>query len=312
MKKVGVSILFISICAAIAMAQLPSGTILGAIKDPSGGVVPGATVTARNVSTDQSRTNVAQSDGSYRFDALPVGNYEVQVTAKGFEVAVHTGLTLTVAQQVVANFTLRVGAASQTVMVTTEAPLVNTTSGTLGGLVDEASVTNLPLNGRNYLDLSLLQPGVQIAQNRSAGEAAWISSNGAPVISNYYLLDGTPTRNLYGRNPSSQTATVLGVDSIQEFRMITDAMPAQYGMSMGSQMVVVSKSGTNQFHGDVFEFLRNSALDARNYFDYESSMGVVGLRRLSGISSEPRWEAPSRRTKPFSSPTGKLCTSVSE
>ena len=255
------------LAASLAQAQLPSGTILGTVKDTSGGVVPGASVTAKSTDTGQSRSVSSEQDGSYRFNALPVGNYEVQVEAKGFQVAVYTGLVLTVAQQMVVNASLQVGAATQTVTVSTEAPLVNTTNGTLGGLVDETKVENLPLNGRNYIDLSLLQPGVQIAQNRSAGEAAWLSSNGAPVISNYYLLDGTPTRNLYGRNPSSQTATVLGVDAIQEFRMITDAMPAQYGMSMGSELVVVTKSGTNQFHGDLFEYLRNSALDARNYFD---------------------------------------------
>jgi hypothetical protein len=235
--------------------------------------VPAATVTARNVDTGQSRSDTTGADGSYRFNALPVGNYEIRVERGGFQTAVRSGLTLAVAQEAVVNVELQVGTSSQTVEVTAEAPLVNTTNGTLGGLVNEARVTDLPLNGRNYIDLSLLQPGVQIAQNRSAGEAAWISSNGAPVISNYYLLDGTPTRNLYGRNPSSQTATVLGVDAIQEFRMITNAMPAQYGMAMGSELVVVSKSGTNQFHGDVFEYLRNSALDARNFFDYDYLSG---------------------------------------
>jgi Carboxypeptidase regulatory-like domain/TonB dependent receptor-like, beta-barrel len=269
MHRIGLGVLFVLIGVGVALAQLPSGTILGVVKDASGGVVPGAAVTARSVDTGQSRSAVTEADGSYRFNALPVGNYEVRVEAKGFQVAVHSGLTLTVAQQAVVNFALQVGAASQTVVVTTEAPLVNTTSGSLGGLVNEQKVADLPLNGRNYIDLSLLQPGVSEAKNRSAGEAAWFSSNGAPVISNYYLLDGTPTRNLYGRNPSSQTATVLGVDGIKEFRLITNNMSAEYGMSMGSEMVVVSKSGTNSFHGDAFEYLRNSAFDARNFFDYD-------------------------------------------
>jgi hypothetical protein len=260
--------LLVFMAVAVVLAQLPSGTILGVVKDASGGVVPAATVTARSVDTGQSRSTVTEADGSYRFNALPVGNYEVRVEAKGFQVSVHSGLTLTVAQQAVVNFALQVGAASQTVVVTTEAPLVDTTSGALGGLVNEQKVSDLPLNGRNYIDLSLLQPGVNLAMNRSAGEAAWYSSNGAPVLSNYYLLDGTPTRNLYGRNPSSQVATVLGVDGVKEYRLITNAMPAQYGMSMGSELEVVSKSGTNSFHGDVFEYLRNSALDARNFFDY--------------------------------------------
>jgi hypothetical protein len=264
-------ILICVLAASLAQAQLPSGTILGVVKDASGGVVPGATVTARNTDTDLSRSVVTEADGSYRFNALTVGNYEIRVAVKGFQVEVHSGLTLTVAQQVVANFSLQVGTASQTVTVTTEAPLVNTTSGSLGGLVNEQNVADLPLNGRNYIDLALLQPGT-----RSAGEAAWFSSNGAPVISNYYLLDGTPTRNLYGRNPSSQSATVLGVDGVKEFRVIANNMSAEYGMSMGSELVVVSKSGTNNWHGDAYEYFRNSSLDARNYFDAPPS--VLGGR----------------------------------
>jgi Carboxypeptidase regulatory-like domain/TonB dependent receptor-like, beta-barrel len=282
MSRIMGCILFLLLGVGVALAQLPSGTILGVVKDASGGVVPGAAVTARSVDTGQSRSAVTEADGSYRFNALPVGNYEVRVEAKGFQVAVHSGLTLTVAQQAVVNFALQVGEASQSVVVTTEAPLVNTTSGALGGLVNEQKVADLPLNGRNYIDLSLLQPGVNVAMNRSAGEAAWFSSNGAPVLSNYYLLDGTPTRNLYGRNPSSQVATVLGVDGVKEYRLITNAMPAQYGMSMGSELEVVSKSGTNSFHGDAFEYLRNSSLDARNFF--EAQPAQLGGRRIPAFT----------------------------
>jgi Carboxypeptidase regulatory-like domain/TonB dependent receptor-like, beta-barrel len=268
--------LLVLLLVSVALAQLPTGTILGVVKDASGGVVPGAPVTARNVDTGQSRSAVTQADGSYRFNALPVGNYEVRVEAKGFQVAVRSGLTLTVAQEAVVNISLQVGAASQTVVVTTEAPLVNTTSGSLGGLVNEQKVADLPLNGRNYIDLALLQPGVNIDMNKPVGEATWYSSNGAGVRSNYYLMDGTPTRNLYGTNPSSQVATALGVDGVKEFRLITNNMSAEYGMSMGSVMTVVSKSGTNSFHGDAYEYLRNSALDARNFFDVPPS--VLGRR----------------------------------
>jgi hypothetical protein len=299
MRRIGVSVLFVFMGVAVALAQLPSGTILGVVKDASGGVVPGATVTARNVDTAQSRSAVTQADGSYRFNALPVGNYEVRVEAKGFQVAVHSGLTLTVSQEVVLNIALQVGAASQSVVVSTEAPLVNTTSGSLGGLVNEQKVADLPLNGRNYIDLALLQPGINEDKTRSPGEATWYSSNGAPVISNYYLLDGTPTRNLYGRNPSSQTATALGVDGIKEYRLITNNMSAEYGMSMGSEMAVVSKSGTNQFHGDAFEYLRNSALDARNFFDYGylSGLGRIPPFRMNQFGGS--FGGPIQKDKTF-------------
>jgi hypothetical protein len=270
------SLLILTLAVFNTRAQLPSGTIQGTVKDTSGAVVPGASVTARNTDTDQTRSLTSESDGTFRFNALAVGNYEVQVSAKGFQAALYSGLVLTVAQQVVVNVTLQVGTTSQTVTVTTETPLVNTTSGSLGGLVNEQNVADLPLNGRNYIDLALLQPGINEDKTRSAGEAAWFSSNGAPVISNYYLLDGTPTRNLYGRNPSSQSATVLGVDGVKEFRVISNNMSAEYGMSMGSELVVVSKSGTNNWHGDLYEYFRNSSLDARNYFDAPPS--VIGKR----------------------------------
>ena len=272
-RRIGQSFIWLSVllalCTVPAMwGQLPTATILGVVKDSSGAVVPGANVIARNVDTGQSRSATTAPDGSYRFNALPVGNYEVRVERQGFEAAVRSGLTLTVSQEAVVNFTLQVGTAAQTVAVTAEAPLVDTTSGSLGGTVNEQKVSDLPLNGRNYIDLVLLEPGVSLDVNRPQGEATWYSSNGASVRSNYYMLDGTPTRNLYGTNPASMTATALGVDGVREFRVITNSFSAEYGMSMGSQMVIVSKSGTNQYHGDLFEYLRNSVFDARNFFDY--------------------------------------------
>ncbi len=262
---------FVVFGAALATAQLPTATILGTVRDASGAVVPGASVTAKNVDTSQTRSGKTAADGSYRFNALPVGNYEVRVEHAGFEAAVRGGLTLTVSQEAVVNIALEVGAATQTVSVTGEAPLVDTTTGSLGGTVDEQKVANLPLNGRNYIDLVLLQTGVNLDANRPQGEATWYSSNGASVRSNYYTLDGTPTRNLYGTNPASMTATALGVDGVREFKVITNSFSAEYGMAMGSQMVIVSKSGTNALHGTLFEYLRNSVLDARNFFDLDPS-----------------------------------------
>src|SRR2546428_1341784 len=143
-----------------AMSQLPTATILGTVKDPTGAVIPGAAITAKNVETALTRTAVSAEDGSYRFSALPVGAYEVRVELPGFRTEVRSGLTLTVSQEAVGNFSLQPGALEQTVIVTEEAPLVNTTSGALGGLVDERKVAELPLNGRNFIDLTLLQPGI--------------------------------------------------------------------------------------------------------------------------------------------------------
>ena len=277
-------LVWLGVFTSLALAQLPTATILGVVKDSSGAVVPEAGLTARNTETGLTRTAVSAGDGSYRFSALPVGSYEVRVEQSGFQTAVRSGLTLTVAQEAVVNFTLEVGAVTQTVAVTAEAPLVNTTSGSLGGLVDEQRVAELPLNGRNYIDLTLLQAGV--AEQKAVGgrgvgtsgfSGTYFSSNGATVRSNNYLLDGAILTNMWNVSSASITGSTLGVDGVREFRVVTNSFSAEYGMTMGSQMIIVSKGGTNNFHGDLFEYLRNSALDARNYFDYKS---VASQRRL--------------------------------
>lgn len=179
-----------------AGAQLPTGTILGVVTDSTGGFVAGANMTARNVETGQTRTTVTGTDGAYRFSALAVGKYEVTAEKGGFQKSVRSGLTLDVAQEGVVNFELSVGGLSQQVVVTSEAPLVNTTTSSLGGLVDDKTVSELPLNGRNYIDLTLLQPGITQHRNMAASPSSaglWYSSNGAPVHSNNYLLDGAYT-----------------------------------------------------------------------------------------------------------------------
>ena len=252
-----------------SLAQSTSA-ILGTVKDTSGAVVPDATVTIVNIDTAQTRTTTSGTDGAFRVPALLAGHYTAKVDKSGFRAETQEGLTLDVAQELSINVTLQVGSAEQAVVVTAEAPQVNTTSSSLGGLVNEEKMADLPLNGRNYIDLSLMQPGV--AQNKNLGAGGgqvgtFYSSNGAPTISNNFLLDGTSLVNQFGGSTSSEAGTTLGVDGIKEYKVITSAFSAEYGMTMGSQMVMVSKGGANQFHGDAFEYLRNSALDARNYFD---------------------------------------------
>jgi hypothetical protein len=274
-------LLSVVVCPLV-FAQLPTATILGVAKDSSGSVVPDVNVTARNIDTGQTRSATSDADGAYRLSALPVGNYEVRAEKTGFQAEVQTGLTLTVGQEAVINVTLQVGSVSQTVSVTTEAPLVDTTSGSLGGLVTEQKMADLPLNGRNYIDLTLLQTGVSESKGPSTANVSYTGtyfvSNGATVRSNNYLLDGAIMVNLWGASSASATNSTLGVDGIREYRVITNNFSAQYGMVSGSQMTIVSKSGTNSFHGDVFEYLRNSAMDARNFFD--QSIAANGFRRL--------------------------------
>ena len=256
--------------SAAPLAQLPTATVLGVVKDGSGGVLPGATVIARHVATGQVRTTVAGGDGSYRLPALPVGSYEIRVELPGFRSEVRTGITLSVTQEAVVNFTLQLGEVAETVTVVGEAPLVNTTSGSLGGLVDATKIESLPLLGRNYIALTLMQAGVIEHQNYSRGVARvgnWFSASGAPLRSNNYLLDGAMMNTLHGAGSASYSENTLGLDGIQEYRVLTSSYGAEYGMRMGSQSVMVSKSGTNNIHGSMFEFYRNSAVNARNFFD---------------------------------------------
>src|SRR5437773_4287681 len=281
-----VVVLCVSVLAfgKLAISQLPTATILGEIKDSTGAVIPGASITAKNVETGLTRTGMSAEDGLYRFSALPVGSYEVKVELPGFRSEVRSGLTLTVSQEAVVNFALQVGALDQTVVVTEEAPLVNTTSGTLGGLVDERKVAELPLNGRNFIDLTLLQPG--ITQHRNIGVAAstvglWFSSNGAPLRSNNYLLDGAIMTNLTNGTSASQDGSTLGIEGVREYRVITNSFSAEYGITMGSQVTMVTKGGTNTLHGSLFEYFRNSALDARNFFDYRTA---ASNRRLPAFT----------------------------
>lgn len=263
---------------AMPAAAQSTGIILGVVKDASGATIPEANVTILNTDTDQSRAATTGSDGAYRVPALQVGHYTLKFEKTGFKTQTQQGLVLEVAQELVVNAALQVGAATQEVIVSSEAPVVNTTSSTLGGLVNEDKMAELPLNGRNYIDLSLLQPGVSAHMNHGTGAGmtgTWFSSNGAPQYSNYVTIDGASMVNMMGGATSSEAGTTLGVDGIKEYKVVTNAFSAEYGVTMGSQMVAVSKGGTNQWHGDAFEYLRNDHLDSRNYFDTPQSAGLT-------------------------------------
>ena len=245
----------------------------GLITDHDGLPVAGVKVQALNVGVNVSFLAETNRRGRYRFPTLPAGTYKVTATKGGFHQAVKPDVELHVSDVISLNFSLQVGSDSQSVTVEGGAPLVGTTSGSIGGLVSGKQIEDLPLNGRNYIDLSLLQAGVTNSPNSTGtngfgGMTGTVySSNGAPVISNNFLLDGTQIANQSNWGTASFAGTTLGLDGIQEFKVLTDTYDASYGMSMGSQMVMISKGGSDQYHGDVFEYLRNSAFNARNYFD---------------------------------------------
>jgi hypothetical protein len=195
---------------------------------------------------------------------------------------------------------MEVGSSSQEVTVTGEVPNVNTTTSALGSLVDELRVADLPLNGRNYIDLTLIQPGIQINTSPSGGgsgsSGTWFSSNGIPPRSNNFTIDGAEIGNQYGTGPNSISGTTLGVDGIKEYKIVTSMFGPEHRMSMGSQMVIVSKSGSNNWHADMFEYLRNNHLDARNFF--ESLPSLLGGHRtppfqrnnFGGAAGGPIWK----------------------
>ncbi|MGC2418228.1 MAG: TonB-dependent receptor [Candidatus Acidiferrales bacterium] len=254
------------------LAQVTTGTILGVVTDSSGAAMPNATVTLQNSDTGYTRKSTTGSDGLYRFSASAVGHYSIQVEAAGFKSVTRQGLTLNEEPPAVVNFTLEVGSAQQRIVVTAEAPEVNTVTSSLNHLVNPEQIADLPLNGRNFVDLALLQPGVTQFANNNFGTNAlfgeFYSSNGAPIRSNMYTLDGAIMGNVEGATASSISGLSLGVDAIREYQVMTNTYPAEYGLTMGSQMRIVTKSGTNQFHGEAFDYLRNSVLNSRNYFDF--------------------------------------------
>ena len=267
--------------AGPAFAQLPTATILGVAHDSSGGVVPNATVTVTNVDTGLKRVVKTGDDGAYRVLELPVGNYEVKGEHAGFKTETRRGITLEVTQQAVINLDFQVGTAEQQVVVTEEAPMINTQDATLGGTVNETKMTELPLNGRNYIDLALFtQPGVDPDKNQTNQRGTSFSVNGAPPRSNNFTLDGAILQTMLGRSPvAGESGDALGLDGIREFKIVTGTFQAEYGLAMGSQMVAVSKGGTNQWHGDAFEYLRNDAFDANTFFNNQAGVPKAPLRK---------------------------------
>ena len=266
-------VLVAAACCSLAFAQEETAALNGRISDHDGLAVAGVKVQALNSGTNVSYLADTNKTGFYNFPTLPAGTYNVTAMKAGFQQAERPGVELHVSDVIRLNFSLQLGSVNQSVTVEGGAPQVETTSSEIGGLVSSNEIENLPLNGRNYIDLSLLQAGVTNSLN-STGTSGFggmtgtvYSSNGAPVISNNFLLDGTQITNQSDWGTASFAGTTLGLDGIQEFKVLTSAYDASYGMSMGSEMVMISKGGTNQYHGDAFEYLRNSALNARNFFD---------------------------------------------
>jgi len=270
--RYGVVVVLLFCGALTSRAQVTTGTISGTVTDSTGAVLPGTNIVIQNEDTGISRTVTTDSAGRYLAPSLTLGNYRVTATLQGFQSEVRTGIVLTVGREAVVDLKLTVGAVTQSVEVTGEAPLLETTTATTGSLVNQQTIVDLPLNGRDLTQLVLTNPGVTQATNGSVGSAfnGWgkkLSISGARSEDSELLLDGSYIVDMNHHIPAGPDGAILGVETVREFQVLTNSFGAQYGRTMGGVINAVSKSGTNQFHGDLFEFLRNSALDARNFFD---------------------------------------------
>lgn len=239
-----------------------TGSILGVVKDPSSAVIQGVRVTATNIDTNLTTETITDVNGQYRLLSLPAGRYRLQAAFSGFQTFVETGIVLSVDEQRRVDMVLKVGAAQQEVSVTADAVQVETTDTQLGDVIEEKKILELPLNGRSFLDLFGLQPGVAPSGTRNEGPGT-ISVNGQRENSNGFLVNGGDVSGAANFEAGVQP----NLDSIQEFRLITNSFAAEYGRFSGALMNTITKSGTNTIHGSVFEFLRNDAMDARGFFD---------------------------------------------
>src|SRR5215471_7983894 len=267
--RAGLSALLIVNFAAVATAQSTGGRINGRLTDPSGAVIPNANVTLINEATGVSTHTQTNKGGDYSFPTVAVGTYTVEFEAPGFKKLTRRQIALDLNQTLAVNETLELGAATETVEVTSEAPLIDTSSTQLGATVDSLMATQLPLNTRDTYQLLQLQPGVMSNAGGSntiaygSDQPGVVSVNGGRGRANNFNVNGGDANDLFANLPTVQPSP----DSIAEFRVLTNTFDAEYGRNSGAVVNVVTKSGTNEFHGNAFEFFRNSVLNAQGYFN---------------------------------------------
>ena len=266
--------------SAPVMAQV-SAAISGRVTDQTGAAVSEATVTAKDMDMGISRVTVTDAAGRYELPALPLGPYEVEAAKSGFAGAIRSGILLVVGQDATADLTLKVGSVSEQVKVVADAPIVNATTQDISGLVGEKEVKDLPLNGRSYDLLLTINPGVV---NFTWEKTGGIGVSNSTTGNNFAVSGNRPQQNLFLLNgveftgaaennmqPGGASQNLIGVEAVREFNVLRDSYGAEYGKRPGAQVIIVTQSGSNQWHGSVYEFLRNNVLDAPNFFDQGSA-----------------------------------------
>src|SRR5690349_14752145 len=267
-------IFFLMLVAALLATSSALGqstaTIQGTVTDSKGAVLPNATVVVRNRNTSTERTTQTDSDGNYQFAALPVGLYSIEARVEGFKTQVADQVTLQVAKTVVQNFQMEIGALSEQVLVSSDVPVIETTTTSVGTVINQRTVQEIPLNGRHFVDLGLLIPGsVTPPQNgfltaplRGQGSFAFNTAGGREDTVNF-MINGVNLNDMVQNQITFQPS----INTVQEFKVDNSTFSAEYGRNSGAIVNIATRSGTNKFHGEGFEFLRNDALDARNFFD---------------------------------------------
>jgi hypothetical protein len=296
-------------------AQVVGGTISGTVKDTSGRVIANVRVSVKNIATSVNREVTTNEEGFYSAPNLLPGTYVVTLSAAGFRTEVQQGITLTVGASMSLDQTLSVGSVTEKIMVQSEVPAVQLASSDISAVVNATTVRELPLNGRSWTDLAQLQPGVSAIHtqpdfsagtdrgNRGFGQQLTIS--GARPQQNNYRLDGVSLNDYANGAPGSVLGGNLGVDAIQEFSVITSNYSAEYGKTSGGVVNAITRSGTNQIHGSAYEFLRNSKLDAKNYFDSSTlpipPSNATNLAGPSLVRSNETKHLPSGTSRPSGS-----------
>jgi len=291
---VGLTLLLIT---ASIWAQVAGANLSGTVTDASGATISQAQISIRNLATGITTSVPSSAGGFYTAPNLLPGNYEVRASAAGFSTELRSGVTLTVGAQQVLNFALTVGQMTQTVVVTEAAPSVDLGSATISATVNSTTVVEMPLNGRSWTDLTSLQPGVNVIPTQptfqggvdrgNRGFGIELTISGGRPVQNNYRLNGISMNDYANAGPGSVVGGNLGVDAIQEFSVLTTNYSAEYGKTSGGVVNAISRSGTNGFHGNVYEFLRNSALDARNAKDAEGPVPAFKRNQFGASGGGP-------------------------